>query len=227
MLFSIDERLSRIPGLVHGFGRGDLTEEGLRTFALGRGLRLVLLDQIHSDIIHIIEEAPAGRLPGDALATNAPGLLLAVKTADCLPVLLADFRLRVVAAVHAGWRGTRLRIVEKTVRAMAGRFGTDPADVIAALGPGIGASCYEVGEEVRSEFLSAGLPGSVFAPAGRPGKHFLDLAEANASLLRAAGVPEIAPAGDSGCTHCDPRMHSFRRDRDASRRMFSFIGLSS
>jgi len=185
----------------------------------------VLLDQIHSDIVHIIKDAPSDRPRGDALVTNVPGLLLVIKTADCLPLLLMDERLRVVAAVHAGWRGTRSRIVQKTVGAMKTRFGTNPADIIAAPGPCIGPACYEVGEDVRSAFLSAEFPDDLFVPAGRPAKYFLDLDAANALQLRSAGVPPGPPLRSSACTHCDPGLHSYRRDRDTSRRMFSFIGL--
>ena len=110
---------------------------------------------------------------------------------------------------------------------MRSRFGTNPADIIAAAGPCIGPACYEVGEDVRSEFLSADFPEDLFAPAGRPGKHVLDLLAANARELAAAGVPPLPPSGTSPCTHCDPDSYSWRRDRDASRRMFSFIGILS
>jgi YfiH family protein len=220
-----DARLSRIPGLVHGFGRRGFTEAALRDFARDRGLWPVLLDQIHSDIIHIIEEAPSGRPSGDALMTAVPGLLLVVKTADCLPLLLWDRRLRVAAAVHAGWKGTRLRIARKAAEAMRSRFGTAPADVIAAAGPCIGPACYEVGADVRDAFLSAGFPDGLWPPAPRPGKYFLDLAGANARELEAAGVPSLPPTGSLRCTHCDPDLHSWRRDGDPSCRMFSFIGI--
>lgn len=227
MHFLTDERLARVPGLIHGFGRKDFTEAGLRAFARESHFRPVMLDQIHSDVVHIIEDAPAVRPKGDALVTNVPGLLLIVKTADCLPLLLVDERLRVVAAVHAGWRGTRSRIVQKTVGAMKPRFGTNPADIIAAPGPCIGPACYEVGEDVRSAFLSHEFPDDLFVPAGRPGKYFLDLNAANALQLRSAGVPPGPPLRSSACTHCDPDLHSYRRDRDTSRRMFSFIGLAA
>jgi len=224
VLYLTDDRLARIPGLVHGFGRRGLTEDGLRAFARENGLQPVLLDQIHSNIVHVIEEAPGIRPPGDALVTNIPGFLLVIKTADCLPLLLLDERLRVAAAVHAGWKGTRLRIARKAVETMRSRFGTNPADIIAAAGPCIGPACYEVGEDVRNEFLSAGFSEDLFAPAGRPGKHFLDLLAANTRELASAGVPALPPSGTSSCTHCDPDSYSWRRDRDPSRRMFSFIG---
>jgi len=217
--------LSDFPWIFFGFGTRDLTEKGLRARARERGMRLILLDQIHSDLIHIIEHAPSDRPQGDALVTAVPGLLLAIKTADCLPILMTDARLRVVAAVHAGWRGTRSRILQKTIRVMREHFGTDPADVLASLGPCIGPSCYEVGDDVRSEFSAAAFPDALFTPAGRPGKSFFDLWGANVLQLQSAGVPSDRITADSRCTHCDESLYSWRRDRDPSARLFSYIGL--
>ena len=117
-------------------------------------MALVTLRQFHSDLIHHVTEAPGESRRGDAHITRTPGLLLAVQTADCIPILLADARHRVVAAVHAGWRGTLKRIVAKTIGRMQMLFGTRPADVVAALGPGIGRCCYEVGPEVVQRFAS-------------------------------------------------------------------------
>lgn len=115
-------------------------------------MTLVTVKQVHSDAIHVVTSAPAAPLSGDALMTRTPGLLLAVQTADCVPILLADTRNRVVAAVHAGWRGTVARIVAKAVGRMQMEFGTRPADVIAAIGPSIGRCSYEVGPEVARAF---------------------------------------------------------------------------
>lgn len=116
--------------------------------------KLCTLRQIHSDAVHEFAEAKSPVPRGDAAMTRAPGLLLAVQTADCLPILLADTKRRAVAAVHAGWRGTLRRIVVKTLGRMRMQFGTRPADVAAAIGPGIGACCYEVGHEVVQAFAS-------------------------------------------------------------------------
>ena len=121
--------------------------------ALGaEGMTLVTLRQIHSDLIHEVTAAPEHSLRGDALITHAPGVLLAVQTADCIPILLADRKHRAVAAIHAGWRGTLKRITAKTVGQMRLLFGTHPADVLAALGPAIGRCCYAVGPEVVQAF---------------------------------------------------------------------------
>jgi YfiH family protein len=140
----------------------------LRRLSAG-SFQLVGLRQRHTDIVVPVEEGGkrtrpeidgAWRLPGDALVTSQSGQLLAVQVADCVPVLLVDTKQRVVAAVHAGWRGTVKRIVEKTVGILQQRFGTDRANLRAALGPCIHSCCYEVGrevvEQVEAQFAFAG-----------------------------------------------------------------------
>src|SRR6202021_707203 len=143
--------------------------------AIGAGkMRVVAMRQIHSDVVHAVahvvahEVHAANQQPreaelsgtissdappqGDALITREPGVLLVVQTADCVPILLADPKSRAIAAIHAGWRGTVRRIAAKALGRMQMEFGTNPKDVIAALGPGIGQSCYEGGSEVPADF---------------------------------------------------------------------------
>jgi YfiH family protein len=128
----------------------------------GAAARLVTLRQIHSGLIRAVEaadrelEAPDGRalLRGDGIMTQVPGVMLAVQVADCVPVLVADVRRRAVAAFHAGWRGTLKRIVERGIGTMRLRYGSRPEELVAAVGPSVGACCYAVGEEVRHEFES-------------------------------------------------------------------------
>jgi YfiH family protein len=193
------------------------------------------MHQLHSDIVHSLDEAPGKRLEGDALMTNVPGLLLVIRTADCLPVFLVDEEHRAVAAVHCGWRGTENKILEKAVKAMGEAYGSKPADTLAALGPCIGPACYEVGPEIRDRFLRAGFPASVFAERGSlpaiqvpnlKGKYLLDLREANIWLLRERGFKKtnIFNPGPT-CTHCEPRLLSYRRNSADPRRMVNFIGL--
>lgn len=229
-------RLASIPGLVHGFGDARWSEADLLAFAGTRGMRPVVMRQLHSTIVHRLDAAPARKLDGDALMTDVPGLLLVIRTADCLPVLLVDEANRAVAAVHCGWRGTEKRILERAVRAMGEAYGSKPADMLAAFGPCIGAACYEVGPEVRAGFLKAGFPPAVFAVRGHVPevhvpllmpKYLLDLRRANAWLLREAGfgkarILEPGPA----CTHCEPRLLSYRRAPHDPRRMVNFIGLA-
>ena len=228
-------RLAKSAGLVHGFGRADWSEVDFLAFAASQRMRPVIMRQLHSDTIHRLDAAPDGKLEGDALMTNKPGLLLVIRTADCLPVLLVDGENRAVAAVHCGWRGTEKRILERAVKAMGEAYGSKPAEMLAALGPCIGAACYEVGPEVREGFLRAGFPETLFALRGhvpevrvpllKP-KYLLDLRAANAWLLRGMGFAKgrIFDPGPA-CTHCEPRFLSYRRNPHDTRRMYNFIGL--
>lgn len=228
-------RLLSAPGLVHGFGDARWGETDFLAFAAERGMTPVIMRQLHSDTIHRLEAAPGKKLEGDALLTNVPGLLLVIRTADCLPVFLYDPSGPAVAAVHCGWRGTEKRILEKAVKAMGEAYGSKPEDMMAALGPCIGAACYEVGVEVKKAFVKAGFPEGLFVERGKlpeiqipnyQGKYLLDLRAANVWLLtqmgfRKAHILNTGPV----CTHCEPRLFSYRRHPADPRRMVNFIGL--
>jgi YfiH family protein len=143
--------LDEFPWLLHGFGTrlSDVPAQ-LAPFA-----ELAMLKQVHGCVC-VPAEGRSGVLgPGDALLENNPCSVIAVKTADCIPILLVDERRQAVAAVHAGWRGTAARIAMRAVEAMGLRFGSAPADLHAAIGPGIGKCCYEVGPEVMEQFGAA------------------------------------------------------------------------
>jgi YfiH family protein len=270
--------LARLSWLVHGFSTrpgGESSLKGDRVLNLGftdwdarenvirnrsklieaaraRRMKLIGLRQIHSDVIHVIEAVPGGEvLRGDAAITHVPGLLLSVQTADCVPILLADPERRVVAAVHAGWRGTLQRITAKTVGRMQMIFGTRPADVIAALGPGIGRCCYEVGPEVVKEYASqfslarewfdepfdriatgddpSPLPWLSMAPPGHelPGPSIhLDLLAANRAILLEAGVLPQHVSLSELCTACHTDLlFSYRREGGHTGRMMAVIGI--
>lgn len=168
------------------------------------------LKQIHSAVVWSADQKGCAG-DGDALITNRTGLPVSVRTADCYPILLADERNRAVAAVHAGWRGTAAHILSQTLKEMHARFGTEPGDVHAAIGPGIGGCCYEVGEEVARQFG--------FTQAGR-----IDLAQLNHRQLVDIGVPEARIDILGSCTKCDAHLfHSFRRDKERAGRMISYI----
>ncbi|HEX4077121.1 MAG TPA: peptidoglycan editing factor PgeF [Candidatus Acidoferrales bacterium] len=216
-------------------------------------MRVVTLRQFHSDVIHRVDRADAAdasngaeQPKADALFTREPGVLLAVQTADCIPVLLADPKQRAVAAIHSGWRGTLARIAAKTLGRMQMEFGTRPEDVIAAIGPGIGGCCYEVGSDVAREFhsqfpearewfdgpfdaLASGendpnwLPWLTMRPPGhspRPPRVHLDLIAANRAILAAAGVPARQISASDFCTACRTDLFfSYRRERTTGRLM--------
>jgi hypothetical protein len=154
--FNLNYPVAKTPGVVTRNRKALLR-------ALGGRWQLVTLKQRHTDIVRAVERMPRGagvmrerdgalKLSGDALITDQPGLLLAVQVADCLPILLVDPKRRVVGAVHAGWRGTVKRIVEKAVGEMRARFGCRPSDIGAVFGPGIHRCCYQVGREVGEQF---------------------------------------------------------------------------
>lgn len=234
--------------------------------AAGRGGPgvLVTVRQTHTPIVRVVEPnhgplaTPDGKamLRGDALATRLPGLLLGVQTADCVPVLVADTRTRAVAAFHAGWRGTLGRIVERGIGTMRLRFGSRPADLIAAIGPSIRSCCYAVSEEVRFEFDSQFAYGRelfhevydsdpvrdkyplLFLTARAPGHSnigpqlHLDLAEANRRQLVDAGLSERRITVLPECTACarlpDGRRKYFshRGEHGFTGRMLSVIGVA-
>jgi len=211
---------------------------------------LITLRQIHSDIIHCVDSVPAEPLSGDGLITATPSLLLAIQTADCLPVILVDTKHHAVGVFHAGWRGTVKRIVEKGVGEMYRHFGTRPRDLKAAIGPGVHACCYEVGEEVRIKFESQFEYGAslfhevkdsdpvrekyplLFLTARAPGhselpkRIFLDLVEANRQQLLAAGVPKKNIDSSPLCTNCNPSLlFSYRAEKGKTGRMMGVAGI--
>ena len=164
-------------------GRNASVEDlGLRMEDLG------LPRQTHSDHVHWVNKA--GRPEDtDALITSTPDLCLCVKTADCIPVLIYDSRERIIAAVHAGWRGTVAQIVTKTIQKMQSR----PEDLHAIIGPGISLQAFEVGDEVHHTFLQAGFPMERIARKYQ--KWHIDLWEANRWVLEGNGVQNIHLAG--------------------------------
>ena len=269
--------LSRIPWVVHGFstrtgGQSQLEKERVlnlgftdwdrreavaqnrRKLLQGLGattMPLVALAQIHSDVAHVVAAPPANPLQGDAILTRQPGLLLAVQTADCVPILLVDTARRAVAAIHAGWRGTLARIAAKTLGRMRLEWGTQPRSVVAALGPAIGRCCYEVGPEVAQAFagqfapaaewfdgpfarLALGeepnpLPWLTMMPPGHelpPERVQLDLRAANRWQLIDAGVEPGNISVSTLCTACrTDLLFSYRREGSRTGRMMSIIGI--
>jgi len=227
-------------------------EAFLRALNAGRGAcRLVNQRQVHSDLIHYVTAADA-HPTGDGLITDVPGLLLGVQTADCLHVLLVDTKRRAAGAFHAGWRGTLQRIVEKGVGEMRRQFGSAPADLRAAIGPGIHSCCYQVGEEVREKFHSQfAYAGEVFREVresnplhekypllflhARPPGHgpeetllYLDLVAANTRQLLDAGVLSENVSASPLCTSCrTDLLFSYRKERGVAGRLLGVIGIRS
>ena len=209
------------------------------------GFSLVGVRQIHSGVVRVVraeDGALEGRLQtaegkavleGDGLMTDVPGVLLGVGTADCVPVLVVDVEKRVVAAFHAGWRGTVARIVEHGVARMGAEYGSRVEDLMAAVGPSIGVCCYTVGEEVRSEFGGQfGYAEELFrTDAGADGVR-LNLWEANRRQLVDAGVGEARISVVGECTACARdasgalRYFSHRGEKGVAGRMLNVVGVS-
>jgi len=269
--------LSKLPWLVHGFSTrpgGVSLLDGGRVLNLGftewdtrknvqanrtkllralraSGMKLLTLRQVHSDVIHILEAAPAGAPQGDAAITHAPGILLGVQTADCVPILLVDPRRHAVAAVHAGWRGTLVRIAAKTLGRMQMAFGTHPESVVAVLGPAIGRCCYAVGPEVAQAYagrfaqarewfdgpfvqFASGEEPNPFkwlsrTPPGHdlpPPRVRLDLVAANRWQLLDAGVPASNIVASELCTSCrTDLLFSHRKESGRTGRLMAVIGV--
>ena len=211
---------------------------------------LVQVKQIHSSIIHRVDAARHEPLAGDGLITSTPGMVLAIKTADCVPVLVVDAKRHAVGAFHAGWRGTVARIVEKGVGEMRRHFGSLPRDLRAAIGPCVRKCCYSVGPEVIAEFESQfGYADDLFeevfdsnaihikypllflnqrAPGhGDLGPQIhLDLVEANRRQLEDAGVRQEHINVIAGCTSCDTtKFFSHRAEFGKTGRMMAVVGI--
>jgi hypothetical protein len=208
------------------------------------GSVLVGVKQIHSNIARLVKRddgALEGRLQtkegkavlqGDGLITDVPRVLLGVGTADCVPVLVVDVAKRVVAAFHAGWRGTVTRIVERGVATMQEEYGSTALDLVAAIGPSIGPCCYAVGEEVWSEFgKQFKYSTELFIRTNDSADIRLNLWEANRRQLLDAGVPEASVVTMGECTACarnptgSMRYFSHRAERGFAGRMLNVIGV--
>jgi len=206
------ERLEKFPWLEHGFGT--------RLSANWPPESLATAKQIHSDQVLLVAE-PGSFGPGDALICAKPGVSVAIRTADCLPVVIVDSRTRAVAAVHAGWRGVVASIVPKAMDAMQREFGSRAEDLEFAIGPGIGPCCFEVGPEVAVQF-------EVFFPerSDLGGRTKVDLPETITRQLRRNGVTASQISSSGLCTCCNPELfESYRRDREQAGRMVAVAGI--
>ncbi len=196
-----------------------------------RDVPLYTASQVHGcHVLPVNRGMPIGELekqPADSLVTADRGILLGIMTADCLPVLLIDRKLRAVAAVHAGWRGIMARIVPRTVAAMKKLHGIAAVDLLVVLGPCIGRCCYQVGEELVREFAAQppfAADSTWYEQAS--GDYHLDLVQLQALQLREAGVPPAALAVASRCTACENFFFSYRREHGITGRQIALVGLT-
>ncbi len=207
------ERFDQFPWLRHGFG----TRLSVGWPDAGS---LATAKQIHSDQV-LVATKPGQLGPGDAIISHRPGVTVAIRTADCLPILIVDPKTRAVAAVHAGWRGVVAEIVPKAVDAMRREFHSRPENLEIAIGPGIGACCFEVGPEVGAEFRA-------FFPERNDleARAKVDLAETVCRQLGRNGITRGQIDTSELCTFCERELfESYRRDRDGAGRMVAAIGI--
>ncbi len=246
--------LEELAFLRHGFStrRGGVSEGGFRSLNLGRARgevpenvaenrrrffeaadfpaeRLVEVKQVHGcDVLVAEDVSPDEKACGDALVTNVPGLGVAVQTADCIPVLIADARKMVVAAVHAGRKGVAGGVLPGTIERMREEYGCEPRDMRAALGPAISGERYEVGEECLPPFRERHRNWRDFTtPLGR-GKWLLDLPLVARLQLASAGIPESRIGAPGPCTFSESsRFFSYRRDGPPTGRLLSAIWIGA
>ena len=250
------EEFSRYPSILHGFctriggvsggpyaslnfspregDPPDHVRENWQRLASAFGIpceQFFVVNQVHGQRILVIEDARSchslEERPYDAIVTDRPGVAIGIKTADRAPVLLLDRRCRVIAAVHAGWRGTALGIAARAVRMMGQRFGTRPGDLSALIGPSIGPCCYEIDGPVFEAMSGWGEADRVLRPGAREGRWMLDLPLANRLQLEEEGVDPERISVSGLCTCCRRDLfYSHRRDGAKTGRHLNFILLA-
>lgn len=220
-----------------GRTRGDCPEtiqKNYDTIAKQMGFdtdKLRLTSQVHGDVVLKVAEGYGlfnqPNIDCDALITDVAGISLVVYTADCVPILLCDPQRRCIAAIHAGWRGTSVNIVHKTIDRLYQEYGSSPENIVAAIGPAIGRCCYEVGEEVVSA-LSGLYPQAGDTMSRTDSKWHADLKDMNRALMVQAGVLPQNISVDGHCTRCNPELFwSHRRHGDRRGLQGAIITLES
>ena len=223
------------------FTRGDREEDVRENYrrvseALGFPLSaFVTTDQTHTTNVRLVDEKDAGKgltsprdYSGiDGLITDTPGLLLATFYADCVPLYFVDKKHRAVGLSHSGWRGTADGMGRKTVEKMTEAFGTNPEDLLCAVGPSICQDCYEVGEEVADVFAARfGRRTGEILRHGKKEKYFLDLWQANRIMLEEAGVRPEHIAVTNICTACNADvLFSHRASGGRRGNLGAFLGI--
>ena len=181
--------------------------------------------QVHGKNVRVVTRENIAEKPeGDGMVTTEAGILLAVASADCVPILMTDARCEIVGAIHAGWRGVIAGIAEEGVRAMDS-LAAKPSDIRAALGPSIGQCCFEVDEELAHRFAREVAGAERHSRPGRPGKSHLDLRAIVTDQLMRAGLPRESIINVAPCTKCANDRFFSRRADPSSGLQLSFIGL--
>lgn len=219
--YNTEDLLSNVEGNRSTLARAfDLQPHQLLTVRQVHGTDILVIDQPNPDLSHFLG------VECDAIVTDRPGIMIGVLVADCFPVLLFDPGRQVAAAVHVGWRGAAAGILGRTVDAMRNLFGCDPADLLAAVGPGIGAHRYEVDRPVREAFRAGSGHWEEIAREVGLGKWQLDLRRSCELQLQQEGLAGARIAVAEECTCCHRELFfSYRRDNGLTGRQLGFIGL--
>ena len=220
----LSEQLSEYSELVYGFcnKNNDFDSDYINNL-IGIS-KLIKLKQIHSNIVRRVsyDTKDESSLEGDALISSFRGICIGVYTADCIPVLLYDKQHCIVAAVHAGWRGTLGGVISETLKNMKLNHNSDPANIVSVIGPGIGKCCFEVDKDIASKFIEKFQETDNFIYPYNS-KFILDLQHINKEMLKKEGVKNIEVIDI--CTKCDTNYYSYRREGQGVGSQLSFIGL--
>jgi YfiH family protein len=219
-------------GAVHFFGLKASFKKSPEGLARFNGSRVVTAQQVHQDRMWVVEGLVGNQemwlaqddVGNDAVATRQDGFFVGVYTADCLPILLMDSQKKAVAAVHAGWRGSLLQVVAKVARELILKMGCRPEHLLAALGPSIGACCYEVGDQVLEPLSDLYSRGTGVVRLKENGKGMLDLLELNRRQLLEVGLRDENLYAVGLCTYCHADLFSsYRREGKGTAGMLSGI----
>ncbi|MBC8414113.1 MAG: peptidoglycan editing factor PgeF [Nitrospira sp.] len=186
-------------------------------------LDIYLPIQKHTADVHVLGD-DIQPVISDAVITDRRKILIGIRVADCIPVLLFDLKAGIIAAVHAGWRGTAAHILINTIEKMQTTFNCSPRDISVAIGPGIGICSYEVNQEVKDQVVKASGSGDYFRQKGE--KFHIDLKEANRLQALNSGIQKDRIWISDECTYCNPdKYYSYRLDNTISGRQGGFIGI--
>lgn len=205
-----------LPWLRHGFGNKNIL---LDHYLVSEKIQTIVLQtkQIHGAVVHSLHRDEKKCLKGDAFITDQSGVVCFVRTADCVPILVADPEHHAVAAVHAGWRGTAAEVLQATLQKMQQQWGSRPSVLRVAIGPAIGPCCYQVGRDVQQALEKWCVPDGIK-------RWRLDLKEANRQSVENFGVPSTQIDILKGCTCCEPeKWSSYRREGNKRGEQVSFI----
>lgn len=181
--------------------------------------------QIHSDIVRIIKKEDIGVTEdADAMITNIPDVPLMIYTADCVPIVLVDTDKKIIADIHAGWRGTYGEIVVKTIKSMLNNFGSRPEDIVCIIGPAIGSCCYEVSEDLVNKFNTIVTNKECKFYIIKEDRFYIDLTKINSYLLEKCGVKKENIHNLNICTSCqNDRFYSYRKDNKTDKRIGTIV----